>query len=247
MTKIIGKDGYIGSTLNLPDSDFTILLAGHASIKMCENDPKGAWVNNVDFFRSVLDTSDRLIYASTASVYDGVKNPSEDTDEYHLKNYYDLTKRTIDNIALLSGKEIYGLRFATVNGWSPNLRIDVMLNKMVYDALNKGEIVVTNFQLERPILGINDLGRAIKTIIESDPHPGIYNLASFTASVQDMAEYVADLFNAKVTYKESPDKPYAFGINTEKFCKTYNFEFKDTLESVVESLTKPFERLRVVE
>lgn len=245
MTKIIGQQGYIGSTLDLPDSDFTVLLAGHSSVKMCDNDPCGAWVNNVDFFKSVLDNSEKLIYASSASVYDGVKNPDETTNEFNLKSMYDLTKRTIDNLALLSGKEIYGLRFATVNGWSPNLRVDVMLNKMVYDALNVGVITVTNFQLERPILGIKDLGRAIKTIIESDPRPGIYNLASFSASVQDMAEYVADRFDAEVVYKDCSQTPYAFGISTDKFCKTYDFEFQDTLESVVDSLMIPFEMVGV--
>jgi len=243
MTKVIGKNGYIGSTLDLPDSDYTVLLAGHSSVKMCENDPDGAWVNNVDFFRSVLRNSNKLIYASSASVYDGVKSPDEETNEFNLKGVYDLTKRTIDNIALLSDKEFYGLRFATVNGWSPNLRVDVMLNKMVYDAKNTGIIVVTNPQLVRPILGINDLGRAITAIIELDENcSGIYNLASFNASVLDMAQAVADRFEAKVTVLKTASTPYAFGIDTSKFEEVYNFEFQDTLETVLDSLTKPFIR-----
>lgn len=251
MTKVIGGNGYIGSTLDLPDSDFTVLLAGHSSVKMCDNDPDGAWVNNVEFFRSVLRNSKKLIYASSASVYDGVENPDENTNQFNLKSVYDLTKRTIDNLTLLSGKEVYGLRFATVNGWSPNLRVDVMLNKMVYDAKTTGFVTITNPQLERPILGIHDLNRAITAIIqrlEYRKSPQIYNLASFTASVEDMANYVAAQFNAEVKY-DVPDfrRPYAFGINTSKFQKDYDFRFRDTLESVVASLSQPFEKVGVRE
>jgi len=248
VTKVIGGHGYIGSTLKLPHSNATVLLAGHSSVKMCENDPDGAWVNNVDFFRFVLANSDKLIYASSASVYDGVKNPSEDTNEFNLKGWYDLTKRTIDNLALLSDKETYGLRFATVNGWSPNLRIDVMLNKMVYDAKTSGKITVTNPQLVRPILGINDLGRAIKAIVGDDSDKrGIYNLASFSASVLDMAKAVGDKYDAKVIIKHTDALPYAFGIDTSKFERAYNFKFKDTLASVLKSLEKPFEKVGIRE
>jgi len=243
MTKIIGSNGYIGSTLVLPGSDATVLLAGHSSVKMCDNDPNGAWVNNVDYFREILRDSSKLVYASSASVYDGVSNPNEDCVEFHLKGMYDLTKRTIDNIALLSDKEFYGLRFATVNGWSPNLRVDVMLNKMVFDALTKRKITVMNPQLVRPILGINDLGRAITAIVESkEDHRGIYNLASFSASVIDMAHFVANRYEADVEVIETDAPPYAFGIDTTKFEETYNFVFLDTLESVVDGLTKPFIR-----
>jgi dTDP-4-dehydrorhamnose reductase len=246
MSKIIGRDGYIGSTLELPESDFTVLLAGHSSVKMCENDPEGAWTNNVDFFRATLRSSSKLIYASSASVYDGVVNPTEDTNEFNLKGMYDLTKRTIDNLALLSNKETYGLRFATVNGWSPNLRIDVMLNKMVFDAKTTGKITVVNPQLVRPILGIDDLGRAINAIITSGKDlRGIYNLASFSASVLDMARAVADRYEANITVIQNNNNPYAFGISTKKFEKAFNFEFKDTLETVLDSLTYEFDRVVV--
>lgn len=249
--RIIGHDGYIGSTLDLPDVDAVLLLAAHSSIRMCQNDPDGAWVNNVDYFRAVLGSikpDQKFIYASSATIYDGVKNPAEDTDEFHLKHLYDLTKRTIDNLAQLSDKKYYGLRFATVNGWSPNLRVDIMLNKMVYDARTTGRINIKNPQIERPVLGINDCQRAIKHILENDLEPGIYNLASFTASVQEMADYVAKEFGATIVDEESEvfNRPYAYGIDTTKFEAT-GFKFKDTLESIVKSLHTPLERIKTCE
>ena len=238
---ILGANGYIGSYLQdfIPDKGL-VLLAGHSSVKKCENDPKGAWENNVNLFRTLLENHEgKFIYASSASVYDGVPNPDEDCNQFNLKGMYDLTKRTIDDLARLSGKDYYGLRFATVNGWAPNLRVDVMLNKMVYDAKKSGVVTITNPQLVRPILGIKDLARAVKTILDSPSRPGIYNLASFNASVLEMGRYVADQFDAELAVNDVNTQPYAFGIDTSKFKSTYNFEFEETLESVVESLETP--------
>lgn len=243
---VLGGSGYIGSDLNL-ETDATILLAGHSSVKMAQNDPQGAWVNNVDFFRSTLNQAEKLIYASSATVYDGLTNPSEDNNAFNLSNVYNLTKHTIDQLALLSGKKVYGLRFATVCGWSSNLRVDVMLNKMVYDAMQTGKVLVKNAHIERPILGIKDAHRAIKHFVENDLDPGIYNLASFTASVDDMAKYVAKEFNAEVVYDEYDNIPaYAYGINTDKV-KFTSFKFEETLESVVESLKQSFKKVGVRE
>jgi nucleoside-diphosphate-sugar epimerase len=243
---IIGKDGYIGSDLELETEDI-ILLAGHSSVKMAQNDPDGAWINNVEFFRSTLSQAEKLIYASSATVYDGLTNPTEDNNAFNLSNVYNLTKHTIDQLALLSGKKVYGLRFATVCGWSSNLRVDVMLNKMVYDAINTGKVLVKNRHIERPILGIKDCHRAIKHFVENDLEPGIYNLASFTASIDDMAKYVAQEFNAEVVYDEYDNIPaYAYGINCDKV-KFTSFRFEETLESVVDSLKQPFKKVGVRE
>ena len=249
--RIIGRNGYIGSTLtDLPEVGATILLAGHSSVKMCENDPYGAWVNNVDFFLSILrdiKPGQKFIYASSASVYDGVERPNEDCNQFNLKGMYDLTKRTIDDLARLSDVEFYGLRFATVNGYSSNLRTDVMLNKMVFDAKTKGEVTIQNPQLVRPILGIRDLKRAICTILKNGDWRGIYNLASFESSVAEMANFVGDYFDVPVVTGTTDKPPYAFGLDTKKFERTYSFEFEDTLESVVSSMSLGYERVGIRE
>lgn len=253
--RIIGHRGYIGSALyklspffyyHSPLANATILLAGHSSVAMCANHPEEAWANNVDFFRQVLSTikpGEKFIYASSASVYDGVEDPNEDTNEFNLKGMYDLTKRTIDDLAQLSDVEFYGLRFATVNGWSPNLRTDVMLNKMYYDAITTGVINVQNGQLKRPILGIKDLDRAIQHILAGGDKRGIYNLASFAHSVEDMAQYVGLLTGAEVKVVPNDNPPYAFGIDTSKFEEAYDFTFEETLNSVTKSLVdNPFKQ-----
>lgn len=254
-TVILGAKGYIGSALrkhikadgiDLGDEwsighyDTIILLAGHSSKPMGENDPNGAWRNNVENFKRVLDNlrdDQRLIYASSASVYNGIKShPDETCSEFHPMNMYDLSKYVIDQLAILAGKHTYGLRFVTVNGYSPVLRIDLMINKMVEDA-KKGQVFIKNAELTRPILGMQDLCRAIKTIVESkEDHRGIYNLCSLNGhTVKDYAEAAVQAFGGEII-DQGVEPHYVYGADTTKFETTYGFEFKETLESIIESL-----------
>src|SRR5438445_737177 len=75
----------------------------------------------------------------------------------------------------------YALRFGTVCGPSPNIRPELLLNSLVLSALTTGQIQVANRQVHRPLLGIGDLCRALKTIVTRPVPPGCYNLASTNA------------------------------------------------------------------
>lgn len=256
----IGGNGYIGSALkehidfdvidsesennwNIARYDTIILLAGHSSMPMGRDDPDGAWKNNVIRFKDLLHgitDKKRLIYASSASVYNGIKaHPDEECPEFKPMNMYDLSKFTIDQLAKLEDKQTYGLRFCTVNGYSPVLRVDLMLNKMVEDAKTKGVVTIKNGDLTRPILGMQDLCRGIKAIVDSpDDKRGIYNFCSLNGhTVREFAEAVTKKFGGEVV--DLGNEPhYVYGADTTKFEKAYNFEFTETLDSILESLTK---------
>lgn len=255
-TVIIGGKGYIGSALqkhieadvidrdqpwDVDNYDTIVLLAGHSSKPMGENDPNGCWANNVNNFKELLDKlrdDQRLIYASSASVYNNIKSkPDETCSEFHPMNMYDLSKYVIDQLAILANKHTYGLRFCTVNGFSPVLRVDLMVNKMVEDAKTKQEITVKNAHLERPILGMQDACRAIATIVNSrEDHRGIYNLCSLNGTtVREFADAVVKEFGGMV-HDMGTEPHYVYGANTDKFEDTYKFKFTETLETIIESL-----------
>jgi nucleoside-diphosphate-sugar epimerase len=214
--------------------------------------------NNVQNFVELLgkiDKSQKLIYASSSSVYGHTKNSivSEDYNTFVPNNYYDLTKQIIDTYALQSGLNFYGLRFGTVNGWAPNLRVDMMINSMVHSALQDGHIKLYIKDIMRPILGINDLSRAIKKIIDSDErNPGIYNLASFNSTAEEIAISVSNILNIpikeyqtndleKITNAKLQTTAYNFAISSNKFEKNFNFKFKEDVDSIVKSLISNFE------
>lgn len=268
---IIGSNGYVGSRLldYLKDKNFLvtgvgsrnddyknldsnylknfstiILLAGHSSVQMCQGELHSPWNNNVrnfDHLVKKLDRDQKLIYASSSSVYGnkGGKLFTEEDINTQFINNYDLTKVTLDLLALnyiKQGSKIIGLRFGTVNGSSNIIRRDLMLNSMVYTALNDRVIKVNNKNVSRPILSLNDLCRSICAILQNTFQVGIYNLATFNLNVNSMSKIVSVITDAPII--DNGDFPgiYNFETSTEKFCNSFNFTFNDKVENLVKEI-----------
>jgi UDP-glucose 4-epimerase len=226
----------------IKDFDVVILLAGHSSVQMCEGNPLATLNNNVRNFVNLLNKLEprqKFIYASSSSVYGNIggTNVDEECLTYKANNFYDLSKSEIDNYAKLFPEvRSYGLRFGTVNGRSHNFRKELMINAMSFGA-RCGELQVFNPKIHRPILGINDLCRAIEVIIKRNEEPGIYNLASFNSTVLEIAKEVRKVFPCEINIKpiDSKSKPYDFSINCHKFESVFDFQFQDTVASIAES------------
>ena len=229
---------------DLEKYNVVILLAGHSSVASCVGPIMDPWLNNVTNFSELLKklTDQTLIYASSASVY-GNSLPGELHKESSRKpfipvNYYDITKYALDLEAIKAieeGRSVIGLRFGTVNGWSPYIRTDVMINAMYDSAVSYGKVNVSNRKINRALLGIDDLCRAVETVIKT-PKPGIYNLASFNTTVEDIANQVCTSIGAELVDKGNTQNAYDFGLDCSLFERKYNFEFKDTPETIVQGL-----------
>ena len=237
-----------------------ILLAGHSSVKMSEAGSNSCFNNNVqNFIRLLEKLTDRqkFIYASSSSVYGSVGGRTVNEKYYGFEPYnqYDISKHTSDLYAVKSELQYYGLRFGTVNGYSPVLRTDVMINAMVNSALRDKEIKLFIKDTMRPILGIDDLCRGVETIIDNESDQrGLYNLASFNKTAEQIAYEVGNTMNVPVIeYESDPTnitnvknqtKTYNFSISTLKFRKTFKFKFKETVESITESLINNWDTMK---
>lgn len=230
-------------------SHFThiILLAGHSSVLRCNGPLESSWKNNVRNFKNLIDKTDNrqtIIYASSASVYgDKDTKPlyTEEDISIDYVNNYDLTKVSLDLLAMKyisDGRQIVGLRFGTVNGGSPVIRRDLMINSMVYSAINQGFITITNKHIKRPILSTRDLSRAIETIIKSNLKSGIFNLASFNSTVDSIAKIVGEHTKVEIIDNGNPPGAYNFAIDNTKFKVLGNFTYEDNLHSVVENVVE---------
>jgi nucleoside-diphosphate-sugar epimerase len=243
--------GYLTTHL-LAAYDVIVVLAGHSSVQMCKNRIKDASLNNVTNFVNLmgkinsLAKKPKVIYASTASVSSGYKdkNAREDDNGFVPINAYDLSKYTIDMYAALYPEiESYGLRFGSVNGFSRNLRRELLINSMVTSARLHGLVTVYGDECYRPVLGLRDLREAIHVIIENkDPSKrGIYNLASFNDSVMNIGNRVSELLCVPLSVnKNIVPSPYNFTADPEKFRRAFNFEFKDTIDNIVGDIDMRF-------
>lgn len=237
--------------------DVVVLLAGHSSVPMAENSVQfSAFHNNVSNFMilaSKLKEGQKFIYISSSSVYNGIEsdNVTEDATLKESITTYDKTKRAIDDFSvnqLYSKVEFYSLRLATVCGFSPNQRVDTMINMMVDTALNTGEIFLLNGKNRRPLLYMNDLLGTIQLIIELDKdHRGIYNLSSLNATIEEVAEAVANETSSKITLADESKfssiiggKPMKldFSISSEKIQATLGVKIDSTVHAMVTHITK---------
>lgn len=223
-----------------------ILLAGHSSVKMCGENLTSCFNNNVANFIRLLKKikkGQKFIYASSSSIYGGlgIQKMEETTTHYRALNYYDLSKYEIDSYARLSKDvEYYGLRFGTVNGYSLNFRDDIMLNAMYKASVQEGTIRVSNPSINRPILGLEDLCIAILSIIKIGDYNkrGIYNVASFNATVKDIGQGASDFLSSRIVIEEDRPNAYDFMISTDSFCRTFGFSFKDTIQTILTEITR---------
>lgn len=227
------------TTRDLSSFDVIVLLAGYSGVPMALRDPFGAWRTNVTGFVELLQklSGQRLIYASSSSVYSGCKGgkPSEEEITTDFVNVYDLSKFNNDKCAEFFYPNSVGLRFGTVCGASPNLRTDVMLNRMVLTALRDNVVNVANPQVFRPVLGMRDLCDAIVSLLTHPEVKGCVNLASFNMTVEEMGKGVASALQVPLQFLPN-SLTYDFSIASDKITRETGFRFTQTLDSIVDDL-----------
>lgn len=233
------------------DYEAVILLAGFSSVAMCTDlyqTLEANVFNATKLMQALRHTGTKLIYISSASCYGASASPMpchEDDQLPKPMNYYDMSKQMLDQVAQASGLDYYSLRLATVCGWSPNIRLDLMANAMAFSAVTEGKVKVANGPVTRSILAIGDLCRAVERILDHPKRPGVYNLASFTNTVANIGWYMAGYFDVEV--EEQPPSPtYMFNLDTSKFKHTFSFDFKQDMASIAYNLYEYKHRLKLI-
>lgn len=227
----------------LNNYDVIVHVAANSSVPLCK-DIFDSFDNNVTKFINLVKKlkKQKFIYASSSCVYGTTDQVPKVENETILPiDGLTLSKTTIDNLMPLLDIEYYGLRFGSVNGWSPNMRLDLMINSMTISALRDKSVNVFNGHAYRPIISTKDLSRAVEAIIDfpSDAR-GIYNAASFNENIYHIGSKVAEYINVPLNDR-GKNFTYDFTVSSEKFEKTFNFKFDETVETIVKSiLDNPF-------
>jgi nucleoside-diphosphate-sugar epimerase len=139
--------------------DWVMHLAAVVGYPACAADPFRATTTNVDGTRNVLaamDAKQRLIFASTGSTYGKVLGTATEDTPIAPLTLYGKNKRDCER--MIRGSDIPHtiLRFATVFGSSPRLRLDLLVNDFVYQALHSKQIVLFEGHFRRTFLHSSD-------------------------------------------------------------------------------------------
>jgi nucleoside-diphosphate-sugar epimerase len=140
-----------------------------------------------------------FVFASSCSVYGASDGPPRsELDPVHPLTAYARSKiATEEALRCINAGDmtITCLRFATACGFSPRLRLDLVLNDFVASALSTGEIVVLSDGTPwRPLIHLHDMARAIEWAIGREKGDMvIVNTGSdgWNYTVRQLAEAVA--------------------------------------------------------
>jgi nucleoside-diphosphate-sugar epimerase len=141
------------------DHDWILHLAAIVGYPACAADPHLATTTNVDGTRNVLEAmgkGQRLVFASTGSTYGKVEGVATEETPIAPLTLYGKSKRDAEMMIRDSNKDHVILRFATVFGSSPRMRIDLLANDFVYQALHNRQIVLFEGYFRRTFLHSTD-------------------------------------------------------------------------------------------
>lgn len=199
-TGVLNKDLFDLNVEDLKQYDQVIFLAGLSNDPMAEFSPSKNFVYNAAapaYLAYIAKKAGvkRYVYASSCSVYG-----------YTVNELYDETRPVASaypyGISKLQGEQavmnlvddrfsVVALRKGTISGYSPRMRLDLIVNTMFRTALGEGVITINNPSIWRPILAMEDAISAYTRVIEAhESISGIFNIASGNYTVGEVGDLV---------------------------------------------------------
>ena len=237
----------------ISDVDLIIHLAAIVGFPACRKRPELAKAVNVDGTVNIdkcRSKSQSIIFASTISNYGAVETGicTEDTPLNPLTLYGE-TKTKAEKLLLDSGNVVV-YRFATAVGLSPRLRLDLLVNDFVYQALKDKELIVYEKDFKRAFIHVTDMARAILFAIENFDRmaDNCYNVGS--EAMNFTKEEIAFLIKKKIDYYlhfadigEDPDKRN-YKVSYQKI-RSLGFETLVSMEEAIDELVKGLQAVDV--
>ena len=238
----------------LPGHEIVIHLACISNDPSFELNPKLGKSINLDAFTPLVkiakkNSIKRFIYASTSSVY-GIKKEKDVHEEMSLEPLTDYSKHKVDCEIILKKyvSESFTpitIRPATVCGYSPRQRLDVVVNILTNLAYHKRSITIWGGEQLRPNIHIQDMARVYEALIiapKSKVSGEIFNAGYENHSVLELANIVKKNIGDDVTLNFSPTNDNrSYHISSKKMKKILDFDTKYTITNAVVGLKKAFE------
>jgi nucleoside-diphosphate-sugar epimerase len=197
---IIHKDIFDISVEDLEPYSQVLFLAGLSNDPMAEYSPSQNFIFNAAapaYLAYIAKKAKvkRYIYASSCSVYGYTDNELFDESRPVSSSYpYGISKLQGEQAVMNLVDDTFSvisLRKGTISGYSPRMRLDLIINTMFKNGVRNREITVNNPSIWRPIISIEDATNAyIRAIEASEKISGIFNVASGNYTVGEVGDLV---------------------------------------------------------
>ncbi|AGK62030.1 Nucleoside-diphosphate-sugar epimerase [Archaeoglobus sulfaticallidus PM70-1] len=189
-----------------------------------------------------------MIFASTCNVYGVGMNMDESSEPKPLNSYAESKLKA--ERACIEYHEKYGLdvkilRLASVYGYSPGVRFNLVVNYFTLRAVTGYPLTVfgdgSNW---RPFVHVRDVAKAFLFFIENGKSGEIYNIGRENYMIRDVAEIVKREVNPSIDILFTGKKPeFSYHVSFEKSIQA-GFEAEYTLAEGVKGLADKLKILK---
>jgi nucleoside-diphosphate-sugar epimerase len=205
--------------------DAIIYLAGITNNDECERNREFSEGINVNGFTGVVEAAEkaqvkRLIFASSVAAYGST--PTEVSEDRPLLPTTAYGRDKANCEAFLNGYAHIPYiitRSASVCGWSPAMRNDLTVNKMVFDARTKHKITVNGGDQWRCHIHIQDLCEFYALLLEAPLekiHGQAFNMVERNESVKETANTVAFMVSMTEVEFGPPTDDRSYRVSGDK-------------------------------
>jgi nucleoside-diphosphate-sugar epimerase len=257
--KIIQKDVFSLTEAEVTGYDQVIFLAGLSNDPMAEFSPSMNFVYNASapaYLGYIAKRAGvkRYIYAGSCSVYGYTVDELYDEHSPAVSNYpYGISKLQGEQASLQMADDSFSVicfRQGTVSGYSPRMRLDLIVNTMFKTALEKNEITINNPSIWRPILSIEDATSAYIRAVEAAPKiSGIFNVASGNYTVGEVADFVKSSveknFGKKILLNIKHIQDFRnYKVSVAKAMNILSFKPKHDVDTILDNLVANYDHFK---
>lgn len=258
-TGVIRKDIFDITVRDLEAYQQVVFLAGLSNDPMAEYSPSQNFIFNAAAPAYLAYTAKqakvkRYVYASSCSVYGYTDNELFDEKRPVSSFYpYGISKLQGEQAVMNLMDEhfsVISLRKGTVSGYSPRMRLDLIVNTMFKNGLRNQEIVVNNPSIWRPILSIEDATSAyIRAIEANEKISGVFNVASGNHTVGEVGDLVKTAIeeqtgiSVRLTIKHKTDFRN-YKVSTQKAENVLSFHPHFDVKSIIKNLVEHMDDFR---
>src|SRR3954466_8107077 len=249
--RIINRDLFDLQVSDLKTYEQVIFLAGLSNDPMAEYSPSKNFIFNAAapaYLGYIAKNAKvkRYIYASSCSVYGYTENELFDETRPVSSNYpYGISKLQGEQAAMQLADDnfsVISLRKGTISGYSPRMRLDLIINTMFKAAMKDRIITVNNPSIWRPILSINDAATAYIRAIEANHKiSGVFNVASGNYTVGEVADLIKLAIQERLGIRVNLSIKHIqdfrnYKVSTEKAANVLSFHAAGSVKSIVDDL-----------
>lgn len=202
------------------------------------------------FVASTADLTYHMVFMSTCSVYGAQEGLLDEMSPTSPLSTYAITKLKSESVVKQRASHTIQ-RLGTVYGVGDpysRLRLDLVVNVLVVNAIQEGSINIMGGQQWRPIISVRDVAGYTAEAAIRHIH-GTYVLACENCTISEMGTRVANSIPGTTILnkpmKKEDERNYK--VNTAKADQTYHYKCQQKIEHAVPEIAKLIQDNRIVD